>query len=153
MKINIPFYKQKNEYYCGPAVLQMVFEFLGIKKTQEQLAEALGTTEELGTTNKAMSRVTSRSGFSVVAKEGMTIDEVKDFLNNGLPVIVDFIEPKDSWQHFAILKGHEDNNLIFNDSTNGEDFIMSEDDFLSRWHDPNKGYKQWAMVISRPPKD
>ena len=148
MKLNIPYHKQENDYYCGPAVLQMVFEFLGIKKSQEELANELGTTEKYGTSNKAMIEATSAEGFNVIDKEGATIDEVKDFIKQNLPVIVDFIEPTDNLEHFAIVTGFENRDVVLNDPYNGQDFKISEEDFLNRWDDPVSGYKQWIMIIS-----
>ncbi|RPH75081.1 hypothetical protein EHM76_02375 [bacterium] len=46
---NIPRFTQISEAHCGPAVAQMLLSNLGIDVTQEQVAEAGGVSEVIGT--------------------------------------------------------------------------------------------------------
>lgn len=47
--LNVPLIQQVKYYYCGPASMQMVLKFLGINKTQQELAQASGTNSDDGT--------------------------------------------------------------------------------------------------------
>ncbi len=62
-KLDVPYHKQDNEYYCGPAVLQMVFNYFGYFKSQNLLADGAGTNEEIGTTNQNMIKTAVSHGF------------------------------------------------------------------------------------------
>jgi ABC-type bacteriocin/lantibiotic exporter with double-glycine peptidase domain len=45
----VPYYKQKEWYTCGPACLRMLLKHTGTSASEEDVAKACGTTE-LGTT-------------------------------------------------------------------------------------------------------
>ncbi|HRY62185.1 MAG TPA: cysteine peptidase family C39 domain-containing protein, partial [Candidatus Paceibacterota bacterium] len=54
IKLDIPFVKQINDYFCGPAALQMVFGYFNCEKPQVELAEIMNTKENVGTKKKKM---------------------------------------------------------------------------------------------------
>lgn len=47
--LSVPLYKQINSYYCGPTSVRMTLSYLGVSKTQAQLASQMGTTSSQGT--------------------------------------------------------------------------------------------------------
>lgn len=47
--LNVPLIQQVEDYYCGPASMQMVLKFFGINKTQQELAKSTGTNQVNGT--------------------------------------------------------------------------------------------------------
>lgn len=48
--LNVPLWGQKYDYYCGPAVVRMIFHYRhGWSKSQDYYANLLGTTPEYGT--------------------------------------------------------------------------------------------------------
>ncbi|MGN0732898.1 MAG: C39 family peptidase [Emergencia sp.] len=47
--MDVPIYKQSNSYYCGPASVRMTLKYLGVRKTQSDLASQMGTTAADGT--------------------------------------------------------------------------------------------------------
>ena len=78
-KLDVPYYKQNNEYYCGPAVLQMVFNYFGYLKKQDVLADDANTNEEVGTTNQNMIKTATENGFYCYVNNNSTFFEVEHF--------------------------------------------------------------------------
>lgn len=156
-KLDIPFYKQKTEFNCGPAVLQMVFDYFGFLKDQNFLAYHANTNEEIGTTNKDMIKTATDHGFYCYVNNNSSFFEVEHFLNKGLPVIVRFIVPElgidpftnSYYEHFAIIKGVSRRGLVFNDPKFGNDFKMLKKKFLERWHSLENKHKEWIMVVAK----
>lgn len=151
--MNIPYYKQKTDYTCGPACLKMVFEYLGEKTTKRELAAILNTTPEAGTHTDEMSRVARAHGFAAFEKRDASLEDIKDFISRDHPVIVDFIEPGEEERHFSVIVGFDENNFIFNDPWHGEGFTMPIDEFEKRWASPENRYPKWLMVVSKREED
>lgn len=148
VKLQVPYYKQKNWINCGPAVLQMVFSYFQHDLSQRKIARQAKTTAERGTENHDMIRVALEHGFYVYVNDHSTFFEIRHFLEKGLPVIVNFIEPTDDDAHFAVVSGITLHKIILNDPWNGRNFKMFHRDFLSRWHSSNNKHKEWIMVIA-----
>ena len=149
MKINVPFYRQDTDYTCGPTSLQMVFSFFGSFKSEAELTKNLLANSEVGTKHQHMIDVATRNGFFCYVNNASTFSELKVFLNKGLPIIVDFTEPTGGEPHYAVITGISRRRVILNDPANGEDFELSEKDFLSHWRDSSTRSERWMMVISK----
>ncbi len=151
MRLRVPYHRQKTDYLCGPASLQMVFGYFNKFKSQEKLAKLLKTSPKTGTLHENMIKVVVKNGFHCYAKENSTIREIKHFLNQKLPVIVYYLEPDTEEDHIAIVSGYSRNSLILSDPWNGKNFRLSNKVFLGRWHDHFEGqvYRCWLMVISK----
>ena len=147
--MRVPFYWQMNEYTCGPASLQMVFEYFGKHMKQEALAKVLKTNEEVGTTHEKLIQTATNNGFYCYVNNSSTISEIKYFLSRNFPVIVHFIEPEDNDPHYAVVVAYEKPYLIFNDPWSGREARMSEDRFVRYWHDEKNTHKRWVMVLSQ----
>ena len=151
--MNLPFHKQYNTYTCGPACLQMVFEYYGIKRSQHDLAKALKT-EENGTEHDAMISVPTHAGLFCYVNNNSSVEEIEHFLSLGIPIIVHFIEPTDEEAHYAVIKRirtsflFKRKKIILNDPWNGEDFKLSRKEFEKRWHDEKNIYKNWILALS-----
>ena len=146
--IRVPYHEQINAYTCGPASLQMVFEYFQKLESQHALAHKAQSSPEWGTDNSAMIRVATDAGFYVYVNNGSTLHEIKHFVEQGLPVIVNFIEPSDNEAHFAVVVGFNRKSLLLNDPSNGRKIRMSRKEFLDRWYSMHKIHKKWIMVLS-----
>jgi hypothetical protein len=62
---DIPFYPQETEYYCGPAVVEMIAHAHGLAVTQEEVARAAGTNPEVGTLPEALANTIQGLGLVV----------------------------------------------------------------------------------------
>lgn len=151
MKLKIPFHYQNKDYTCGPASLQMVFSFFGKYEEQGKLAKMMHTTSENGTCHSQLIDAAREEGFYCYVNNNSTIDEVKHFVSEGLPVVVHYKEPSDEEGHYAVISGYGKEFITFNDPWNGKNFRISEDNFISRWHDclNNHASTKWVLVISK----
>ena len=147
--MRVPFYWQMNEYPCGPASLQMVFQYFGKHVKQDDLAKTLQTSEDVGTRHGKLIEVATENGFYCYVNNNSTTAEIKYFLSSGLPVVVHFMEEHDNDPHYAVVVSYEKPYFIFNDPWSGREARMSEDRFVRRWHDEKNIHKRWIMVLSQ----
>ena len=157
MKLNIPYYRQKNIYSCGPAALQMVFSFLGKKETQKKLMKLADINKKeiksVGIPNHRMVEAARRSKFYCYVNENSLLTEVKYYIQLGLPVIVSYIEPTYDDPHFGVVSGYSNlrRKIILNDPWNGKNFKMSEVQFMRRWYSGLSNVNHWMLVINKKP--
>lgn len=135
--IKMPYVRQENDYYCGPAVLQMILEKFGVKKSQKEIAQAANSTLERGTFHRDMCRMAKENNLYVYAKKNATIEEIEKLVDQGFPVVVNYIEPEGDG-HYAIVIGYGTDDLIFNDPYHGEKFRFPKKEFKHRWHNIKK---------------
>ncbi len=148
-KLLITFYKQKNAYYCGPAALEMVFDYFGERQPQEKLAKEAKTNKKEGTSNSEMIKVAIKHGFHCYASDNSTFFKIKHFIELGLPVIVNYIEPVENEGHYAVVSMINRRNIVLCDPWNGRNFKLAWPEFLKRWHNKKNTHKKWIMVISK----
>ncbi len=159
-KIKIPYHKQEKTYYCGPAVLQMVFEYFGFIKTQNYFAGYLETNKKIGTEDVNMIKTALSHGFYCYVNNNSTFFEIENFIDRGLPVIVRFLVPEfgideetnSIYEHFAIIKGYNRRKFIFNDPTyigGGKNYKISKNKFLKKWYSNQEKNHNWILVISK----
>lgn len=157
MRINVPYIEQKDNFMCGPAVLQMVLAFFGVHAEQEALAHLVTTSPKFGTPASRMARAAREYGFGYTVKQGASVEDIKIYLGDDLPVIVNFIEPDGNEGHFGLVIGHEEDELIIHDPWNGPEFKIKEEEFVRRWRAENDGRYHWILIIDNrvkiPQKD
>ncbi len=153
MRLEIPYIKQKRDYTCGPASLGMALSFLGHIKSQTKLTRAMKTSKGKGTPNWSMINGARKEGFYVYVNEGANLDELKYYLAQGFPVIVNYNEPSGNESHFSVVLGFGriTGTIIMNDPWNGKDFRLREDEFLKRWYSLGHKHNNWLMVVSKDP--
>jgi len=139
--LSVPFHYQINKYYCGPAALEMVFDYFGENIPQQEIAEAGLTEEELGTFGKCMIRAAHFSylsisegkelegsiqgysnrkiGYAAFEKNGLSIEDLKKLIDEGFPLIVTtWYDEKKTNPHFRVVVGYNDTHIIVNDPWN-----------------------------------
>lgn len=119
--LDVPVFKQENNYYCGPATVKQVLHFLnGSSLSQKTYASELGTTTS-GTNMVNIPDVLNEhrqnDGPSYSYRE---FDEFKNWyphvaldIMNERPVIIDITSTKDNWLyatsgHFMCISGYDD---------------------------------------------
>jgi ABC-type bacteriocin/lantibiotic exporter with double-glycine peptidase domain len=154
--------RQTFDFDCGAQALQTVMAYYGIDIRGDELMAELGTTPG-GTAAKSMIDVALRHGFEVKAGNDWTLSQVKEFVDNGYPVIVllqawaDRYMTLDDWRrtydygHYAIVIGHVKGVLVFEDPGSIRRTWLRETEFLARWHDMDtdtgEEYRHFAMVL------
>jgi predicted double-glycine peptidase len=160
--INLHSGKQFYNYDCGPKALQTVMHYYGEDVDSNELIEALGTTED-GTPPEEMIRVAKQYGFTVKSGTNWSLKQVKQYVDEGTPVIVllqawaDRQMTLDEWRrdwdngHYAIIIGLNKDMLLFEDPASIRRTWLREREFLARWHDmhPKSGekYEHFGMVL------
>ncbi|HVZ76133.1 MAG TPA: cysteine peptidase family C39 domain-containing protein [Candidatus Paceibacterota bacterium] len=148
--MQIPLIQQEKDYYCGPAIIEMILGAYGKNITQDEAAKRAGTTEAVGTSIAGLAGVLAQENFSVDAAENRSVADIQQALQKGAIVIVNYTEPVWEWGHYAIAEKIESGmiTLIDPDSRTGKTSMLMEE-FERRWKDPlfTKATR-WAAFVS-----
>jgi len=153
-----PFQETLNASYCGPAALKMVLDFYGVDKEEKELAELLGTDPNLGTDDKSIKRVAEELGFKVEIKNFADFDDIQDWLDKKVPVIVDWFTigrkdyPEDSVAdgHYSVVVGLDEEFIYLQDAEVGRMRKIGRDDFKRVWFDYTNAFPDtWENMIIR----
>ncbi|MCK9230186.1 MAG: N-formylglutamate amidohydrolase [Syntrophales bacterium] len=155
--------RQTYDYDCGAQALQTVMHYYGTDIRGDALMEALETSEKEGTPPQALVSVAGRFGFEVKYGTHWSLNQVKDYVRMGTPVIVllqawaDRYMTLDEWRrewdhgHYVIAIGLDKDVLLFEDPASIRRTWLREREFLARWHDadPRTGekYEHFGMVL------
>jgi hypothetical protein len=157
--LQVPHYAQTAGYYCGPAALEMVFDYYGPNIPQAEIADVARTAPD-GTYTPDMVRAahfsnlstsvgnempgsiqgyTARKlGYAALEHSGMTIDQLKFTIALGYPIIV-----LTTW-HFRVAVGYSETHITFQDSWYGRMYNMTYSSFDSDWD--YSGH--WALLVT-----
>lgn len=138
-----PFQETLHKGWCGPAVLKMILEFYGIKKSEKELALLAGTTLEEGTDAKQMQEALRLFGLKTRIKNNSTFNDVKEYLDKNIPVIVDwFTRGRKDYPdsvvadgHYSIVVGLDKQFIYLQDPEIGKLRKIKRNDFLRVWFD------------------
>ena len=157
--ISVPYHSQTNGYYCGPAALEMVFDFYGPDIPQLEIADVARTATD-GTYTSDMIRAahfsnlstsvgnemprsitgyTSRQlGYAAFEYSPMTINDLKSLIAAGYPIIV-----LTTW-HFRVAIGYDSTHITFQDPYYGEMFNMTYQEFDIDWDYSD----HWGLLVA-----
>ena len=138
----VPFHFQNTPYYCGPACLQMVFDYYGPCITQLEIAEVARTDTRYGGTftddmrraghfsnlsvsvgNEMPGNITGYSyrkiGYAAFEQWSMSIDDLKNLISHGYPVILlMWYDVPGGSGHFRVAVGYNETHIILHDPWN-----------------------------------
>lgn len=125
--------------HCGPACLQMVLEYFGIRQTQKKLGKIGGTTKTTGTPHKGMIRALRTYGFdSKVKHTKTTFDDLRTLvIKKKLPVIVNWysvFNPPASGHYSVVVDINKKNITLMDPEIRGLRTIPL-DEFKKLWFD------------------
>ena len=146
----IPHFHQRNNYYCGPAAVQMVVAAFGKRATQGEIAAVAGTTKKNGTSTLGLVKTFKSFGLKVEAGNDKKISDVQRALAKGAVVIVCYTELHWNWGHYAIVAGVRGKTIKLIDPAEslGTTVSLRIEKFAARWNDPlfTKS-RRWAAFI------
>jgi len=139
--VSVPFHYQNNNYYCGPAALEMAFDYYGEDIPQTEIADVARTypyvtfKDELRRAAHFSNRSTSRGdeildhnitgysarrfGYAAFEQWGLTIDDLKSAIDKREPVIVlMWWTPSKNYGHYRVVVGYNETHLIMHDPWN-----------------------------------
>jgi predicted double-glycine peptidase len=147
---NVPYYNQEQGYWCGPATLQMVFEFWGVKISQSAIASRVYNQTDNSTNINAMKDYASDVGFNCTAEVG-SINKLREFIQKGIPVIVlQQISLNDARGHYRIVVGYDEKKEVFTtfDSQQYENYNITYSQFVDLWQNGTTfSAKNWTLAI------
>jgi len=158
--IKVNYTEQETWVYCGPACVQMGLSYWNIFVNQTELAEEMGTSEELNGTLKGDMTIPFDKRNVEVHTEHLNIDKLKVRISHGEPVIIFIFFDLDLTEgHYVVVIGYTENTIYVHDPwptswgqpvgrQSGANVSISNLmlETLKEWEG---GY--WALVISCPP--
>ena len=150
--VPIPYRKQETDFYCGPAIVQMILAAHGIDLSQNAIADALGTTEAAGTMVDAIQRYFATHGFAVTCTNEAQLSDIDLMASAGKYVVVGYVEPSEDVPHYGIVKTMTSQDITIIDPWNGADHLMPREIFEERWRDDSaEAYgNRMMMAVSMP---
>jgi predicted double-glycine peptidase len=142
--------------YCGPASLKILLSYYGINKTEKELAKITGWSRELGVGGKGIKSAAKQLGFKVKIKRNSNLKDIEEWLEKGVPVIVDWFtrggEDYDNSNiavgHYSVVMGLDDKYIYLQDPEIGKMRRLEREDFMTVWFDfTGKYIKPWELVI------
>jgi len=138
-----PFQETLFKSMCGPASLKMVFDYYGIEKSEEQIAKLAQTIKNFGTDDQGIKKAAESLGFTVEIKNESSFEEIQEWLNKKIPVIVNWftrgrIDYDDSQVpdgHYSVVVGLDEEFIYLQDPEIGKLRKIERSDFMKVWFD------------------
>jgi tetratricopeptide (TPR) repeat protein len=137
---------------CGPATVTMNMSYFDRTETQVEAAQFLKPNKNDKNVNpQELAAYARTTGLEAIVRQGGSIEQVKQLLTNGLPVLAEtwLVHDGDGLGHYRLLTGYDDATGQFTtlDSLNGPDFTVDYAQFDADWRVFNRLY-----VIVYPPE-
>jgi len=148
----VPFCKQENKNYCGPAALAMVLGYWQGKNelTQEKISSHIFKEDALITNNSDMVFYPREQAFVTYSFNG-DMEQLKNIIKKDFPLIIlQKVIGKINKGHYRVILGYDDNReiVIVNDPLIGEKYGISYKTFLDLWSfgtDLNR--RNWTLLV------
>lgn len=153
-----PFQETLHGGYCGPASLKIVLLYYGVEKDEEELYKLCNASSDLGIDDKSLKKAAESLGFKVRIQNFASFDDIKKWLEKGIPVIVDwFTRGRASYSdsevadgHYSVVMGLDGENIYLQDPEIGKMRIIAKDDFIRVWFDfTGETINSWDEMIIR----
>lgn len=114
----------------------------------------LHTDTEYGTHHQPIIKYITDHGLYCYVDTNSSIEELIHYLtNHKLPIVIHYVEPSEDADHYSLVIGFTDDEIILHDPWNGPKFKLSKKEFTKRWHDKKGNFPQWMLVASKEPID
>ncbi|MFH1308204.1 MAG: C39 family peptidase [archaeon] len=143
-------HKQINNWSCGPSSLKIVLDYYDDKRYVRSLIKKTGCNLS-GTYHKGFRKALKRMGYDFYEKENAKITDIEEFIQKGIPIIVDYQAYHGG--HFSVVIGYDKNRFLLSDPAYDKKYKwVKKSDFLKRWweeDEPRKIIKRWMLAIYR----
>lgn len=141
--VDVPFHYQEKDYYCGPACLEMVFDYYGQDINQSEIADVARTIGEpyrttnrrellraayfsnLSTSkgNELPGRITGYSerdsGFAAFEADDWNLTQLKSYVDQGRPLIIlTWYNISHVSTHYRVVVGYNQTHVFVHDPWN-----------------------------------
>ncbi len=146
----MPYYRQHDDFDCGPATWKMVLGYFGVRAPLDRLIRELRTSKKTGTTHREMVRLARRYGLRAGSRGGATVADLRRALAEGSLSVVNYILPGDEVSHYAVVSGLTPDAVLLHDPSEGAYFRVRLGEFRQRWQGwHRKTNRHWFMKVSR----
>lgn len=130
---------------CGPATITTYLSYYGYTGTQADAALFLKPNrDDKNVSPEQLVAYTAAQGSPVIMRLGGNIEQLKQFLSSGIPVLAEtwLVHDGDGLGHYRLVTGFDDNSgqLYTMDSLNGPDYTVSYEQFDNDWRVFNRLY-------------
>ncbi len=139
---------------CGPASLKILLSHYGKEYTETELAQLCLATAEHGTSHKDLIQAIKKLGGDPIEKAGATIDEIKAYVDQDIPVIVGWWSAdNDPDDHFSVVYAVDEKGISMMDPELDEGTrTLSHKAFEQVWYDfdgpENKRVDRWMVAVA-----
>ena len=141
--------RQKTKFTCGPAALKITLEYFGLSASEKYIAKLSKTTETKGTDPQDLVETAKKLGFEAYQKERLTLDEVKNLIKKGIPIIANYqYAPQFGEGHYAVIIGFSKDNFVLSDPGATEGYqVVSIKEFMKNWFElEDETYRQGIII-------
>jgi predicted double-glycine peptidase len=160
--IELPTGRQTFDFDCGAKALQILMAYYGMDISEGDLMKELKC-DAHGCPVQNMISVAEAKGFQVVRKSGLSLEEVKRYVDEKHPVLVlvqawaERFMTLEDWKsddddgHYVIVIAHADGVIVFEDPSSFHRTWLTEEEFMARWHDvdprTHRRLEHFGMVL------
>ncbi len=105
---DVPFFRQTGNE-CGPAALACVYNFYGVKQSQEMISQRVYDEKQKGSLNLKMLIDAREQGFEAILYSG-SFEDIRSSADKGIPLIL-MIASGFSDYHYIVVTGYEGENV------------------------------------------
>lgn len=149
MMIPVRLFKQSPSH-CGPASLKMVLGYLGLEKTEAELAALTKCTEERGTAARDIVAAAQSLGFQAFLKDEASLADIREWvIGRQLPVIIAWFAHDDD--HYSVVVDITDTHISIADPETATVERLLCADFEKVWYDRRLAEgREGQAIVPRP---
>ena len=131
---------------CGPTTLMMYLSFYGRNDTQKEIAAFTKPDwDDKNVSPNELAAYVNKTELRVIVRENGTLEQMKQLLSNGLPVMTEngYVTPsgKEGWMgHYKLLTGYDDKEFTTMDSYEGPNVKVAFAAMDADWRAFNRLY-------------
>ena len=147
-------FTQETNITCGPACIKTIREYFNQLELEESyIASLANTNEAIGTSREDLENTLKTLGLKTHSQFDGTLDQVKEYINKDIPVIVYYWSEDDSgnsvsWFHYSIVVGISNEQITLADPWTGQLETIPPHEFLDLWYCDN-GQKNWFIAVEK----
>jgi hypothetical protein len=155
------YHAQEAQHYCGPASVQIVLDWLGVRPlpAQSELAAEL----EMSVAGHALADMMivpfEHRGFEVEARQGLSIDQLKENVADDHPtIILIYLDNGSAYGHYVVVIGFNEGGVFVHDPYAeaygevgrdvGPNVFISNDLLAELWSYPPG---RWGLIVESSP--
>lgn len=147
-------YIRETKGLCGPASLKILLAHYGKDVAEQELKNLSNANPETGTDHDGLMKAAKALGFKPTEKDNATLENLRQYVDNGVPVIVGWWsgEMDEAGDHYSVVYEVTDQTVSMVDPQLGTGITtFYKDDFDQRWYDfdgpENVKVNHWLMVV------